>query len=156
MIRHSCSIVDKLARFDLSFSDVFRPLHELKNVYVHKYSERQLDLHNEWAELSAVFDQIKQRAQAIDPTLGPSTEAVRVRLKKAITRLEKKLLKAEKRNHSDALAQLERIKEKLFPGGQLQERHENFGLLYVQHGPALIEELLRRFRPLEFKFTLLY
>ena len=72
-------------------------------------------------ELNAIFGKIKLRAHKIDPSLGPSTDAVKARLKKAVNNLEKKLLKAEKRNHEDALIQIERVKDKLFPNGGLQE-----------------------------------
>lgn len=150
------SIRGKLARFDLSVQDVFRPLDDLKNSFVRKETSHRLDLRDEWVELNSVFDKISQRAHKIDPTLVPSTDAVRARLERAVKRLEKKLLRAEKRNHKDALVQLDRMKEKVFPGGGLQERRENFALLYVRYGPDLIRELLHWFRPLDFKFTVLY
>jgi uncharacterized protein YllA (UPF0747 family) len=54
------------------------------------------------------------------------------------------------------LIQISRIKEKLFPGGGLQERSENFATLYVKYGDELVRELLRHFNPLDFKFTVLY
>jgi uncharacterized protein YllA (UPF0747 family) len=66
------------------------------------------------------------------------------------------MLKADKRNHDEALIQISRIKEKLFPGGGLQERSENFATLYVKYGDELVRELLRHFNPLDFKFTVLY
>jgi uncharacterized protein YllA (UPF0747 family) len=88
--------------------------------------------------------------------LGPSTEAVKARLKKAINNLEKKLMKAEKRNHQHALTDIDNVKEKLFPGGGLQERSENFALLYVKYGDSLFRDLYKYFNPLDFKFTILY
>lgn len=149
-------ISEKLNRLNLDFKDIFKPTLQLKNEYVHAQSNHQLDLHTEWEELSTVFEKIKARATKIDPTLGPSTEAIHARLKHAINRLEKKLLKADKRNHQDALAQIDRIKEKLFPNGGLQERTENFTVPYIKHGPELVDELIRLFDPLEFKFTVLH
>jgi len=107
-------------------------------------------------EFNAIFGKIKLRAHKIDPSLGPSTDAVKARLKKAVNNLEKKLLKAEKRNHQDALIQIDRIKEKLFPGGALQERTDNFAELYLKHGKEFIPDLVKSFNPLDFKFTILY
>jgi len=107
-------------------------------------------------ELNAIFGKIKLRTHKIDASLSPSTEAVKARLKKAIKNLEKKLLKAEKRNHQEALAHIDGIKEKLFPGGGLQERSENFALLYVKYGDQLFADLHRYFNPLDFKFTIIY
>lgn len=150
------SIVGKIYRLDLTFKSVFKPASALQNEYVRRHTTHRLHLKDEWMELNAIFGKIKLRTHKIDPSLGPSTEAVKARLKKAIHNLEKKLLKADKRNHQDALLQIERIKDKLFPGGGLQERTENFAVLYVKYGDGLIEELIRHFDPLAFKFTILY
>lgn len=150
------AIVSKIFRFDLTFSSIFKDASTLQNEYVKKKTKHKLNLKDEWMELNAIFGKMKLRAHKIDPSLGPSTDAVKARLKKAINGLEKKLLKADKRNYSDALVQIDRIKEKLFPGGGLQERSENFAMLYVKHGDELVEELVNHFHPLDFKFTILY
>lgn len=149
-------LADKLLRLDLDFPQLFLSAEALKKEYVLGHTDHRLDLKDEWKELSAVFEKIKLRAYKIDPTLAPSTESVHARLKHALDRLEKKLLKADKKNHQDALEQIDRMKEKLFPNGGLQERSENFTVFYVKHGPALFDELIKHFHPLDFKFTILY
>ncbi len=159
--RNSAIVTDdsfsvKILRLDLTFRSIFKGTEELKNEYVRRQTKHRLNLKDEWMEFNAIFAKLKLRAHKIDPTLGPSTDAVKARLKKAINNLEKKLLKADKHNHEDALIHIERIKNHLFPGGELQERSENFGLLYVKHGDALVEELLTHFKPLEFQFSIIY
>jgi len=159
--RNSAMITDdnmavKVLRLDLTFRSVFKNTEELKKEYVRRHTKHRLNLNDEWMELNGIFSKLQLRAHKIDPSLGPSTDAVKARLKMALNRLEKKLIKADKRNHEDALIQIQRIKDKLFPGGVLQERSENFGLLYVKHGQKLIEELIRLFRPLDFQFTIIY
>jgi hypothetical protein len=47
------------------------------------------------------------------------------------------------------------IKNDLFPKESLQERTENFGLFYVKWGQGFIDELIKNFEPLEFKFMVL-
>ena len=37
--------------------------------------------------------------------------------------------------------------------GSLQERNENFGMLYVRWGQDFIDELIRHFDPLAFEFA---
>ncbi|WP_257667435.1 bacillithiol biosynthesis cysteine-adding enzyme BshC [Parapedobacter tibetensis] len=159
--RNSAMVTDdtmavKILRLDLTFKSIFKDSDDLKKEYVRRHTKHKLNLNDEWMELKAIFGKLRLRAHKIDPSLGPSTDAVKARLKKAINNLEKKLLKADKRNHEDALIQIDRIKEKLFPGGVLQERSENMGLLYVKHGDKLISELIHHFNPLDFKFTILY
>ena len=150
------STVGKVFRLDLTLKSIFKPLDLLKKEHVRRHTKHRLTLRDEWMELNAIFGKIKLRAHKIDPSLGPSTEAVKARLKKAINNLEGKLMKAEKRNHQEGLIQIERVKDKFFPGGGLQERSENFALFYVKYGDDFVEELLQHFRPLDFKFTILY
>jgi bacillithiol biosynthesis cysteine-adding enzyme BshC len=145
----------KIKRMELQPADLFKSTDELKNYWIKKHSDHNLSLQTEWAELSTIFDKLKHRAAKIDPTLQPSTEAVQVRLKKAIDNLEKKLIKAEKQNYHTRLEQIEQIKTELFPGDSLQERNENFGLLYVRWGQAFIDELIAGFEPLDFEFAVL-
>lgn len=150
------SIASKIFRLDLTFKSIFKPEHILKQEYVKRHTKHRLNLRDEWMEFNAIFAKIKLRTHKIDPSLGPSTEAVKARLKKAINNLEKKLIRADKRNHQEGLLQIERLKEKLFPGGGLQERSENFAQLYIKFGDELVEELFRHFDPLALRFTVLY
>jgi len=140
---------------DLHNTDLFKPTDTIKNNWVKKHSDNALSLTEEWRELTAIFEKIKLRAFKIDDTLAPSTEAVQARLKHAIDNLEKKLVKAEKANYHTRLEQVDVIRTNLFPKNSLQERTENFGLFYVKWGEELIDELVRNFEPLDFKFTVL-
>ena len=145
----------KIAKMDLQPVDLFKDTDALKNFWIKKHSKHNLTLTEEWRDLNSVFEKIKLRAYKIDSTLSPSTEAVQARLKHAIDNLEKKLVKAEKKNYKTRLEQLEHIKSDIFPKDSLQERSENFGLFYVKWGQHFIDELIRNFEPLDFKFTVL-
>jgi bacillithiol biosynthesis cysteine-adding enzyme BshC len=161
ILRNSAMLSDEktahqLEKLGLNFSTIFEQTEKLKNAYVRKNSLQTLNVQGEWKQFEAVFDTLKERVNQIDSTLKPSTEAVAIRLKKALSNLEKKMLKAEKRNFSEALQTIENIKSQLFPGGELQERKENFGLYYVKYGDDFIAHLIHHFEPLAFKFTILY
>lgn len=149
------SFGNKLCRLKIPVKEIFKNADLLKKEWVIAHSEHVLNLSNEFQEFSALFEKLKLRAYKIDPTLAASTEAVRARLKKALNNLEQKLIKAEKRNHEGALSQIDNLRQKYFPGNSLQERTENFGLLYTRHGDKLITDLVRNFKPLDFKFTVL-
>lgn len=161
ILRNSALIADekavnKLKKLGLSFEDVFLGVNELKKSYVQNHTQHQLNLDTEWQQLHEVFENLKNRASLIDPTLKPSTEAVEARLKKAIDSLEKKLIRAEKRNYGEAMSDIEKLTALLLPKGGLQERKENFGLFYIQYGDQFIKELINSFNPLDFKFSILY
>jgi bacillithiol biosynthesis cysteine-adding enzyme BshC len=145
----------KVKHMDLAAADLFKPNDALKTDWIKKHSNHNLSLQEEWREMTALFEKIKLRSYKIDPTLSPSASAVQARLKHAIDNLEKKLIKAEKRNYATRLEQLSVVKAELFPKDSLQERTENFGLMYVRWGQTFIDELVRHFEPLAFEFTVL-
>jgi bacillithiol biosynthesis cysteine-adding enzyme BshC len=145
----------KISSMELSAADIFKSTDEIKNNWVKKHSNHDLTLKDEWREIQSAFEKIKLRAHKIDTTLEPSAAAVQARLKHALDNLERKLVKAEKKNYHTRLEQIEHIKEDIFPKNSLQERTENFGLSYVKWGQLFIDELIRNFEPLDFKFTVL-
>lgn len=160
MLRNSAMLVNesfstKLCRLRIPVKDIFKPTHVIQNEWVIKNSEHSLSLIDERNELAAIFEKVKLRAYKIDPTLAPSSEAVNARLQRAISNLEKKFIKADKRNHEGAINQISDIRNKYFAGNSLQERKDNFGLYYQKYGKELIPELIKHFKPLDFKFTIL-
>jgi bacillithiol biosynthesis cysteine-adding enzyme BshC len=148
-------VAPKITKMGLKPLDFFKDTDDLKNGWIKKNSDNDLSLREEWRELECIFEKMKLRAFKIDPTLSPSTDAVQARLKHAIDSLEKKLIRAEKRNYATRLVQLDQIKATLFPKDSLQERTENFGLFYVKWGQSFIDELISHFEPLAFEFTVL-
>ncbi len=150
------SVAEKIFRLNFTFKSIFKDSEVLKKEYVRLHTTNRLNLDDEWREMKGIFEKIKLRAHKIDPSLGPSTDAVKARLKRTFDSLEKKLLKAEQRNFAESQVQIERIKNKLFPGGVLQERVENFAFYYLKYGDSFIDELVKNLEPLDFKFTVLY
>ncbi|MDB5025992.1 MAG: bshC [Mucilaginibacter sp.] len=145
----------KIVRMDLEIAELFKSTDTIKTGWIKKHSDHELSLREEWCQLQHVFQKIRLRSLKIDPTLAQSTAAVQARLEHAIGNLEKKLIKAEKKNYQSRLEQIDHIKCELFPKNGLQERSENFGLFYVKWGQYFIDELIRNFEPLDFKFTVL-
>jgi len=146
---------DKINKMGFKTPDIFKSAETLKTQWIKQHSNNDLSLKEEWREMQCVFEKLKLRSFKIDQTLAPSTEAIQARLKHAIDNLERKIVKAEKRNYDTRLTQIDHIKADLFPGGGLQERNENFGLFYVKFGQQLINDLIEKFEPLNFKFTVL-
>lgn len=160
MLRNSAMLIPKnvqhkIEKLQLKTHQVFTESNTLKNNFTKLNTSHNLSLDDEWRSLNCVFESLKLRTHKIDATLSASTDAVKTRLQKAIKNLEKKLLKAEKRNFVEAMADIDKIKDTLFPDNQLQERSENFGLFYVKYGDDFIAQLIKNFKPLDFKFTIL-
>lgn len=127
---------EKLALKD---EDLFESLTNLEKTIVKTESAHDLNLDEEQERGARLLHDIKVKATAIDPTLGPSSEATLAKIKKLLLRLEKKMVRAEKRHHADKMRQLEKLKHALFPGGSLQERHDCFLELYLTYGDAFMQ-----------------
>ena len=76
------------------------------------------------------------------------------RQKNAFEKLEKRLLKAEERNHQSEIEQLLYLKNKLFPKGTAQERYDNLLNFYMKD-PDFIKKLFAALDPLNFKYYML-
>ena len=144
----------KFKKTGISTEELFLEKNFLFNDWVSKNTHHNLTLTQEINNVSQLLEKVKARATQIDPTLGPLVEAEARRAEKGFERIEQKLLKAEKRNHSDKLRQIEEVKDYLFPNGGLQERSDNF-LNFYQEDPNFIQKVLDVFDPYDFQFNLL-
>ena len=73
---------------------------------------------------------------------------------KSIESIEKLLKKSGEKRHEISLNQLQKIKDKLFPDGSLQERKENLLNFYINN-PNFINELKSVFDPFNYQFYLI-
>jgi bacillithiol synthase len=159
MPRNFALVVDapsqrKLEKTKLDVSDFFKEKNHLFNHWVTQNANHNLTLGEEMKTVQQVFEKIKQRAVAIDPTLGPLVGAKSKKIYDSLENIEKKFLKAEKRHHTDKLGQIEAIKNTLFPNGGLQERTDNF-LNFYQQDADFIKKLIDHFNPFDFRFNIL-
>ena len=159
MPRNFALIVDApLARkFDktgLNLEELFLPKDRLFNQAVLNTSTADLTLNGEKKAIEDYFTRIQENVAQIDKTLGPLVGAEQQRVIKGLLRIEQKVLKAEKRKHSDLLRQVEAVKDALFPNGSLQERTDNF-LNFAQTDQRFIPTLIQSLDPFDFSFSIL-
>ena len=115
-----------------------------------KNTQHNLTVGKELKDLAALFEDLKNRSVAIDSTLGALVSAEGKRAQNSLEKIERKLLKAEKRVHTEKLKQIEAVKDALFPGGGLQERTDNFMNFYLQDRD-FIQKLIKLFDPFDFR-----
>jgi bacillithiol biosynthesis cysteine-adding enzyme BshC len=127
----------------------------LKKTFVEKNSENSLSLKAEETAISETFAAIVSKAKEVDPTLEGAIEAEKSKVLKAINNLEARIKKAEERKFDTSIAQLMGLKEKLFPGGNQQERKDNFLNFYL-NDPEFINKLYPAFDPLDLRFNVIY
>ncbi len=146
---------DLLEKLDFSVPQLFLSSFDLQKVWVQAHAANDPDVRKAAAALAGVYDDLKKQAGAINGTLISHITALETIAQKKITALGKKMLRAEKRNHQDAMRQIERLKNQLFPGDNLQERVENFIPFYALYGKAFIEMLYKHSLGLEQEFVVL-
>ena len=144
----------KFEKTKLQLKDLFHEKNFLFNDWVLQNSTHNLSVGSSLESVTQIFNELKLRATDIDPTLGPLVGAELKKTTRSLEKIERKLIKAEKRLHADKLRQIETLKDALFPGGNLQERSDNF-LNFYQQDPMFIKKLIERFDPFDFQFNVL-
>ncbi|MEJ7643399.1 MAG: bacillithiol biosynthesis cysteine-adding enzyme BshC [Chryseolinea sp.] len=150
----SQEIARKFKKTGLSFQNLFEDKNYLFNHWVVQHATHTLTVGKERSAISRHFEDMQSQAGAIDPTLAAFVGAEGKRALNSLERIERKMLRAEKRLHSDKLRQIESVKDSVFPNGSLQERTDNF-LNFYQNDPEFIGHLMQSFDPFDFKFNLL-
>lgn len=144
----------KLEKTGLDIVHYFNEKNFLFNHWTLTNTKNDLTVGTERQTIREIYDSLKRRAESIDKTLGPFTGAEGTRVINGLERIERKLLRAEKRQHSDKLRQIEAVKDALFPNGSLQERVDNF-LNFYQQDPDFIKKLMTHFDPFDYEFNIL-
>ena len=146
---------DKLDRLQLTWSDIFSRQQDLLNKKVVDFSEFQLDFTEQKEFLKQQFEKLSAIAAKTDSTFTGAVKAQELKQIKGLENLEKKLLRAEKRRHRDALERIAAVQNELFPHSSLQERRNNFSEFYLAYDGRLTEELFRQLKPLEQEFNII-
>jgi len=160
VLRNSVLMIDKgsakkLQKLEIPVTDIFKNTDALIKAYLKKGSNIILDLKKEEQLVVDVFEDIVQKAGAVDQSLQPFVKAELQKSVKSLKNIEGRLMKGEKKKEEVAVNQIKNIKDKLFPSGSLQERHENILSLLLFHGETIIDELTKEIQPLDEKFTII-
>ncbi len=158
--RDSCLWVDpaltkRMNKVGLPLEDYFKDEDQQIKDYVSRAAENEFKLGREKGQIMQLFKGIEEKAKAIDPTLRSTIAAEARNQVKSLEKIEDKLRKAEKQRHEIELGQISKIREKLFPGGGLQERYANFLEFYTRHPESYFNTLYDAFDPLNGQLKIL-
>lgn len=145
----------KIEKAGLSIYTVFKPEEELMENFVRNNSTRELSLDKPVAEMRRSYQVIKALSGAVDKTLEQHVEKLEVQALQKLEELEKKILRAEKKNHEEVRRKIHEIREALFPLENLQERIDNFIPWYAEYGKTFIDQILQHSLSLEQEFVIL-
>lgn len=158
--RHSVLWLDqdagkKLEKFGFSPAQFFWETESLVRAYVEQNTEGELSLELEIKALKVLFEQIAEKAKAVDPTLEKAVLADSTKAVAGLEHWQSRLVRAEKQKHETTLNQLRALKEKLFPSNGLQERHDNFLPYVLRYGDDFIDDLKTHLVPFDQGFAIL-
>ncbi|MCO6492502.1 MAG: bacillithiol biosynthesis cysteine-adding enzyme BshC [Phaeodactylibacter sp.] len=145
----------RMEKLELTVEQLFGDVEALIKEYVRENTENELSLSDEKAHLAALVKSIEQKAKEVDPTLVKTAAAEGQKMINSMEQLEGKLMRAEKQRHDIAINQMRTLKDKLFPGNGLQERHDNFMMYYLKYGRAFFDVLKKELNPLEKGFKVI-
>ena len=146
--RSSVTLLEKniaaaLDKYDLTMTDIFLGLDELKEKVIAGLSENNIEKTFEESlhEIDLTFDKLKENLFAIDKTLVDASLRYRERVVSSINELKSKAVKAQETKHETTVRQLTRMSNLLYPFGNLQEREINFTYFYNKYGKSLINKI---------------
>ena len=140
------------AQLELSIADTFNEEHQIARDYISKHAGNDWQTANEAAAITAIFEQLEQKATLLDPTLKAAAGAALTKMTHQLQVLEQKMLRAEKRKMEVQVQRITRLKNELFPSNGLQERIENFTEYYLEYGPSFFDVIKEGIQPLGGEF----
>jgi bacillithiol biosynthesis cysteine-adding enzyme BshC len=144
----------KLRKLMVRVEDIFKPVNELKNKYIEDHTEYTISLDSEEKIMDELFESIRNKSRSVDQSLEGFVQAEKAKVLKIFENIGKRFKRSEEQKQSVELKQLENLKEKLFPGGNLQERSDNF-LNFALNNSDFIENIKKILDPFDFRFNII-
>jgi bacillithiol synthase len=160
LLRNSVLLVtekqlNKKAKLNLNWEDLFSKQEDLIHKKTKEFSSVKFDFTQQKLFLKQQFESLAKIALQTDKSFIGALNAQEAKQIKGLNHLEKRLLKAEKKNQSYRLERIKELQNQLFPNYGLQERNLNFSEFFEIYGNQLISKLIEEIKPLQFNFTII-
>ncbi len=146
---------EKLQKLNISVADLFMDQHDLKTKITKQISDIEIDFTTQKKHLEDQFKALYKLAELTEKSFHGAVAAQERKQIKGLEKLEKRLLKAQKRKLSDHLERVTNIQDQLFPSYSLQERQMNFSEFYLESGDDFLPLLMDALQPLKSEFLVL-
>ncbi len=155
--RKSVLLVDarikaKIDKLNSRMDDLFMQQAELNRRWIDDNKRMDFSLVAEKHELDNLLERLSNKAVEVDASLKGYSSSVKAKMVKSLDDLEKKVYRAQKSKFENEIDQLNRLKERLFPGNGLQERYDNFIPYFLKYGMEIIDMLDNELDPLDKSF----
>ncbi|MDO6803791.1 bacillithiol biosynthesis cysteine-adding enzyme BshC [Wenyingzhuangia sp. 1_MG-2023] len=161
LLRNSALLVTekqqkKARKLQVDFTDFFLTQNELISKKVKDRSQINFDFESKRNQLITTFKELELLAAKTDKSFVGAVKAQEVKQLKGLKHLEKRLLKAEKKQMYDLVTRIELLQNELFPNQTLEERQRNFSDYYESFGKPFIDKLFAVLDPLEMQFSVVF
>jgi bacillithiol biosynthesis cysteine-adding enzyme BshC len=146
--------IKKMDKLGISVKDLFADEQDLTRKIVSTHDD-EISFNNEHMEISKVMDELTEKAKAIDPSLNQVFSGEKQRIMKSLYNLEKRAFKSLKQKNEQKINQAKALKDRLFPGGGLQERSDNFSGFFEQHGDSFFDHIYEAIDPIDTRLNVL-
>lgn len=132
------------AKLPFQFHEYCARIEDLESLFVERIRPGELeDLFEAWKERTReISGEYRERVRQIDPTLEAAADKVQTGLENELEKLRKKCARSIKQQEKIQMDRIGRVRENLFPDGQLQERQIAFIFYMNKYGPDLWDRLI--------------
>lgn len=160
LLRNSVLIIDrkqrkKMEALTISEHEIFLNKNELIERKVKEISNLSIDFSSQKEQLRKMFDELKSLSDKTDKSFSGAVLAQEKKQLNGLDKLEKRLLKAQKRKYKEIVSRISAIQSELFPKQSLQERQANFSEFYEIYGEGFVPLLIEILKPLKLEFDLI-
>lgn len=160
LLRNSALLItkkqnEKIIKLGISKEDIFQNQAALLNDKIKTISEIDIDFSKQRKQLKLMFEDLAKLSNQTDRSFIGAVKAQEKKQINGFDKLEKRLLKAQKRKLSDIVERITILQNQLFPNYSLQERNANFSEFYLNYGSGLNDVLFNSLQPLHQQFDLI-
>lgn len=145
---------EKLAKLQISAQQMFLKNSDLEKLILERKKNTPLNLSELKITLKKQFEELYQIAEQTHSSFKNLVKAQETKQINGLNSLENRLLKAQKKFHSDEIERILSIKNEIFPSGNLQERTQNFSEFMIDTQGRFIDDLLNVLNPLNINFSI--
>ncbi len=149
------SLSEKAKKLGITQQELFLSTDYMLLKVLEKSSEVHVGTESIAVLISREFEKLGKDWMSLDASLVSGIEAEKQRMLNSLASLEEKARRALKRKNETLVSQVKNFKEKLFPGGGLQERHENLLTYSCRYGANFLDEIYDQVDPFEKQFIVL-
>ena len=153
VLLYSKKQANKLKKLEIKISDLFYSQNTLDEKKVKEASSIDLNLEHLKIALNKQFDYLRSLVSKTDKSFEGAVNAQEKKQINGINKLEKRLLKAQKKSISNQIERIQIIRNQLFPENEFQERKLNFFTIYNEIGEKFIPLLIESLDPLDTDFN---